>query len=698
MRTKHGRTKSAASLKDNSPHQSTSKTPEIVEDASMDVSKDASKNVSIDAVKVGTKAVPSDRNHHGHDGDQAGKSFWKRMAVLGFGALGVVYGDIGTSPLYSVKECFSGPVGLSPIPEHVFGIISLIFWALTLIVVVKYLTVVMRADNHGEGGIMALLALILSKEGLAAGSKSKAALVTLALFGTSLLLADGMITPAISVLSAIEGLEVATPVFKSLIVPFTLFVLIALFLVQKRGTAGIAKVFGPVMLIWFGTIGTLGLISTLQRPEILAALNPFYALKTLFMPGGQGFFVLGSVILAVTGAEALYADMGHFGRQPISFAWYFIAYPALTLNYLGQGGILLAKPEVALSSPFYGLAPVWLLYPLVILSTLATIVASQALISGAFSLSQQAMQLGYLPRLSIIHTSHDTRGQIYVPEVNNLLMVACLLLVLGFEESSRLAAAYGIAVMGTMTITTILLFAVMRDRWGWSFLAASGLTCFFLSIDLPFLISNLGKVIHGGWVPLVIGGCCFLIMTTWKIGRETLGAVIKSGLFPLKDFMVSLHLGNPHRVRGTAVFLTGNINVVPPVLLHHYKHNKVLHEQVVLFSVTTAGVPEVAEDKQIDVKYLGEGFFQIIACYGFMENPNVPDVLRKAVGREGLHFDENDTTYFLGRESLLMSGSSGLSRWRKTLFAFLSRNSVPAMAFFGIPPNRVLELGMQIEL
>ncbi|MBF0499812.1 MAG: potassium transporter Kup [Candidatus Riflebacteria bacterium] len=681
----------------------TEKQPVAVSEVSAKPAESSAANpkVATSAPEVpASTTLSSDSSHDPHGGseDASSKVFFRRMMTLGLGALGVVYGDIGTSPLYSVKECFAPPVGLEVIPANVIGIISLIFWSLTLIVVVKYLTVVMRADNHGEGGIMALLALLLMKEGLTAGAKSKKILVSLALFGTSLLLADGMITPAISVLSAIEGLEVATPVFKHLVVPFTLIVLILLFLVQKYGTGGVAKVFGPIMLIWFGSIGLLGAISIFSRPDILAAINPWYALKTAFLPGWKGFFVLGSVILAVTGAEALYADMGHFGREAISFAWYLVAYPALILNYLGQGALLLANPAVASTSPFYGLAPTWLLYPLVVISTLATIVASQALISGAFSLAQQAMQLGYLPRLSIIHTSHHTYGQIYVPEVNTLLMVACFLLVIGFEESSRLAAAYGVAVMGTMTITTLLMFAVMRDRWGWSLASASGLTFLFLCIDLPFLLSNLGKVVHGGWVPILIGGCFFLLMTTWKLGRETLGKVMKQELFPLASFMASIPMENPVRVRGSAVFMTGNINVVPPVLLHHFKHNKILHNQVVLFSVTTVGVPEIAANKQIEVKALGQGFFQVIACYGFMETPNVPDILRRSNGREGLKFEEHDTSYFLGRESLLTSGSSGLSQWRKVLFAFLSRNSVPAMAFFGIPPDRVLELGMQIEL
>jgi len=619
------------------------------------------------------------------------------------GALGVVYGDIGTSPLYALKECITPPFGLLPTPENILGILSLIFWSLTMVVVVKYMSFVMYADNHGEGGIMALLALLIAKEpggnGRHLTPKTKNLLVVFALFGTALLLADGIITPAISVLSAIEGLEVATPVFRPFLVPLTLVILTFLFLAQKRGTASVATVFGPIMVAWFVAIGGLGFLGVFKRPEVLLALNPFIALNTLFLPGFRGFFLLGSVVLAVTGAEALYADMGHFGREPIRFAWYFLAYPALTLSYFGQGALLLTGSKEALENPFYALAPDYFtLYPLVILATMATIVASQALISGAFSLARQAIQLGYLPRLTVVHTSSETSGQIYVPEVNNMLMIACCALVLGFQRSSNLAAAYGIAVTGTMMITTFLLFQVMRTRWHWPLWKADLITGLFLAIDIPMLLANLGKVNHGGWVPLLIGWIFFISMTTWKMGREAIAERIQKSLLPLSDFLRSVEAEKPLRVKGTAVFLSANFNSTPPALLHHFKHNQVLHEQIVLLAVRTAGTPEVAPERQFEVKSLMQGFFQIVANYGFMQTPNVPAALDKMNGWEGLKINQMKTSYFLGRESLLTTGKSNLIPCRKALFAFLSANSRPAQAFFKIPPDRVLELGMQIEI
>jgi KUP system potassium uptake protein len=632
------------------------------------------------------------------------------MFKLSLGALGVVYGDIGTSPLYAMKECFAPGHGVAVNVANVFGIVSLVFWSLALVVVIKYLTFVMRADNQGEGGVLALLALIKPGPGKPPIRGIKT-LTILALAGAALLYGDGMITPALSVLSAIEGLEVAHirdfhiaagPLsfsfgFARLIVPLTIAVLVGLFLAQRGGTARIGAVFGPLMLVWFLVIAAIAIPKIASNPAILSAIDPRHALGFFATNKLHGFLVLGSVVLCITGGEALYADMGHFGKTPIRIAWYAIVYPSLIVNYMGQGALLLADPS-AVTNPFYRLVSGWAIYPLVTIATFATVVASQALISGAFSLTQQAVQLGYCPRVNIVHTSGEAEGQIYIPEVNNLLMVTCILLVLGFKTSSNMAAAYGIAVTGTMGVTSILFFAVARTQWGWGFTKAFALTAVFLIVDLAFFSANAVKIADGGWFPLVIGAGVLTMMTTWKRGRVILYDFIKSGTLPIEAFLVDVTRRKPVRVKGTAVFMTSNPEGAPPVLLHHFKHNKVLHEQVVLLSVATMHQPEIPKPERISaLRDLGEGFFQVTASYGFMQTPNVQEVLEDCA-QAGLKTSHDDTSFFLGRETLLVTNRRSMATWRKFLFVFLSKNARPANAFFRIPPNRVVELGTQIEL
>ena len=631
------------------------------------------------------------------------------LARLALAALGVVYGDIGTSPLYAMKECFTRPHGVDPTPENVLGILSLVFWSLMFVVVLKYLSFIMRADNKGEGGILALLALVVPKH-QGADTRARTTLVLFGLFGAALLYGDGVITPAISVLSAVEGLEIATPVFKSYVVPITLGVLVGLFLVQKRGTEKVGAVFGPATLIWFVTIAALGIPWIIRQPNVFAAIFPTHAIRFFVAHKGHGFLVLGSVVLCITGGEALYADMGHFGKRPIRFAWYLVVFPALLCNYFGQGASLLRSCAGGLETtachgawdhPFYGLVngilPHFVLYPLVMLATVATVVASQALISGAFSLTQQAVQLGYCPRVTIVHTSDEAAGQIYIPEVNTALMVACVALVIGFKESSALAAAYGIAVTGTMAITSMLFYSVARDHWKWSRAKAGALVAVFLVFDLGFFSANVAKISHGGWFPIAVATLVFMFMNTWKRGRKVMATMIRNASLPLDMFMSDLRAEKPHRVKGTAVFMTQSPVGTPPALLHHFKHNKVLHEKVVLLSVRTEDVPEVDAEERVVVKDLGEGFWQVGARYGFMQTPNVPEIMA-AASRNGLNAIEADTSFYLGRETLLTTGKTGMFQWAKALFVFMSRNSRPATAFFGIPPGRVVELGTQIEL
>jgi KUP system potassium uptake protein len=619
------------------------------------------------------------------------------MAALALGALGVVYGDIGTSPLYAFKESFGGNHGVAPTPENVIGILSLVVWAITFVVTFKYLTFVMRADNRGEGGILALMALVGQTETTHRGRRT---LLVLGLFGAALLYGDGVITPAISVLGAMEGLIVVAPGLQRAVVPATVVILLMLFAIQKRGTATVGAVFGPVMLLWFGCIATIGVWNVWQEPSVLRAFSPHYAIAFFIRNGPVGFFVLGGVVLVLTGAEALYADMGHFGRQPIRLAWFTVAMPALLLNYMGQGSLLLRDPS-AVSNPFYRAIPGWALVPMVAIATAAAIVASQALISGAYSLTNQAIQLGYAPRLTVRHTSSTEFGQIYIPEVNWALAMATVALVLGFGSSDNLAAAYGIAVTGTMTITTLLFHRVARDRWRWSRWVVWPLTFSFLVVDLAFLGANLFKIEEGGWFPLAAGAVIFALLSTWKKGREAMAEQLSSASLPLELFLPDLERHPPHRIPGTAVFMTSNPAGTPGVLLHHLKHNKVLHERVLLVSVLTEEVPVVSEQERLTVKSLGNGFHQVVGRYGFMETPNVPALLAAlppfAVPGPRLENAVMETTYYLGRETLIPDGPSRIPRWRKRLFIVLARNASPASAFFGLPPNRVVEMGAQVQ-
>jgi KUP system potassium uptake protein len=618
------------------------------------------------------------------------KSGISPVLLPALGALGVVFGDIGTSPLYAIRECFFGPHAVEPSRINVLGVMSLIFWALIIIVSIKYLVFVMRADNRGEGGILALMALVRTEK------KGRWILIVMGIFGAALLYGDGMITPSISVLSAVEGLGVATHLFDPYVVPITIAILIGIFLLQRRGTAGIGKLFGPVMILWFTSLAVLGLLWIARHPSILLAINPVNAVRFFAANGRHGFLVLGSVFLVVTGGEALYADMGHFGRRPIRFAWFSFVLPALMLNYFGQGALLLEKGG-GVQHPFYNLAPSWALYPLVVLSTIAAVIASQAVISGAFSLTRQAVQLGYCPRVEIIHTSEEEIGQIYIPAVNWVLMLSTIGLVLGFQESSNIAAAYGVAVTTTMVITTLLAFVVEREVWGWSTLAAGALTATFLTIDLSFFGANIIKVPDGGWFPLAIAGLVYLLMSTWKQGRRILADKLREEALPIEQFVNNIQPNSPARVPGTSVFLTTNPAGTPVTLLHNLKHNKVLHETVVLMTVVTEEVPWVSAKDRVEVEDMGKGFYRLKARYGFTQDPRAQDVLDCA-REDGLFLDMMKTTFFLGRETLIPSNRAGMFLWRKKLFALMSRNAQRFTDFFRIPVNRVVELGMQVTL
>jgi KUP system potassium uptake protein len=619
----------------------------------------------------------------------------RRLAVLSLTALGVVYGDIGTSPLYALKECFKPEYGLAVTTTNVYGVLSLIVWALALIVTVKYVGFILRADNRGEGGVLALLALVLQRMHRSADAGPRRTLVVLGLFGGAFLYGDGIITPAISVLGAVEGLEVITPRFQPFVIPLAFLIISVLFFVQKKGTAKVGGMFGWIMLVWFVSIATLGVAGIAAHPEVLGSVNPWYGVRFFFDHPMRSFVVLGAVVLVVTGGEALYADMGHFGRRPIRIVWFALVLPALLINYFGQGALILASPA-AVENPFYQLAPRWFLYPLLVIATSAAIVASQALISGAFSLTQQAVQLGYSPRVNIVHTSNEQAGQIYIPEINKALAVGTLLLVVGFGSSTALGAAYGVAVTGTMAITSVLFYVVTRAHWGWSRPKALAFLVFFLTIDLGFFAANLLKIPHGGWVPLAIAAVVFVLMTTWKKGRTALQDKLDSSTLPLDLLLEDIARRKTLRVPGTAVFMTSGRSGAPVVLMHHLKHNKVLHEQVILLSVQTAEVPDVDEEELLVVEDLGQGFYRVIATYGFMETPNVPEILGFCK-RRGLNTNPLDTSFYLGRERLLPIGRSGMMRWRKHLFALMSRNARSATEFFGLPPNRVVELGAQIE-
>jgi KUP system potassium uptake protein len=615
------------------------------------------------------------------------------LYVMALTALGVVYGDVGTSPLYAMREAFRPASGIARTPENVLGILSLVTWALIVVISIKYLMFVMRADNRGEGGMIALTALVVPRR---ATTGSAGILVLLGLFGASLLYGDSMITPAISVLSAVEGLEVATPFFEPYVIPITVVILVGLFSIQSRGTAGIGRVFGPVTLVWFLTLAALGVAEIVRFPGVLAAFNPLYGLEFFGRNGMAGYLVLGSVFLVVTGGEALYADMGHFGRGPIRLAWFTIVLPALLLNYYGQGALIINDPGGA-EHPFFMLAPAWATYPLVALATVATVIASQAVISGAFSLTRQAVQLGYLPRLDIEHTSAREIGQIYIPGVNWVLMLACIGLVVGFGDSSKLANAYGVAVTTDMVFTTLLFTAVARMRWHWPWWKAGGLAAAFLVVDLAFWGANLEKIPHGGWFPLVVAALIFTMMTTWKKGRQILAERMKASALPLELFLDDVERSSPTRVRGTAVFMYGNAQGTPPALLHNLIHNKVLHERVVLLTVEVLEIPVVAEEERISVETKGRGFYRVVVRYGFTEDPDIPAALTR-VKEPGLDLSPMHTSYFLGRETLIPSKRPGMAMWREHLFSVMSRNARTATSFFALPPNRVVELGAQIEL
>lgn len=615
------------------------------------------------------------------------------LALLSLGALGVVYGDLGTSPLYAFRESFHGHA-LAATQANVLGVLSLIAWSLIVVVSVKYLTFVMRADNHGEGGILILTALVTPVNARRGGGRWL--LIMLGLFGAALLYGDGMITPAITVLSAVEGLSVATSVFDPYVVPLTVAILVAIFAMQRLGSGGVGRIFGPVMLVWFLTLAVLGVNQVAREPGVLAALNPVHGVAFFVHNGWAGFLVLGSVVLVLTGAEALYADMGHFGKRSIRLAWYAVVLPAVLLNYFGQGALMLADPSAA-GNPFYRLAPGWALYPLVVVATLAAVIASQSLISGAFSLAMQSVQLGYSPRLDIRHTSADERGQVYSPTVNWALMLACIALVLAFRSSSNLAAAYGVAVTATMLITTALFYVVARERFGWPRRLAVPIVGLFLLIDLAFFGANLLKVPAGGWVPLVVAAAIFTVMTTWRRGRQIVAQRLADKRVPAAALIERLATDPPHRVPGTGIYMSGNPFFAPPALLHNLEHNKVLHERVLLVAVETEELPRLPRKERREVTALGHGVHQVVLHFGFMQNPHVPHELTN-LELDGGRFDPRAATYFLGRETLLPTKNRGMALWREALFAFLARNAQSATAFFDIPSDRVVEIGSQVEL
>ena len=630
------------------------------------------------------------------------KTSTRRILPLTLGALGVVFGDIGTSPLYTIAECVNPVHGVSAaVSSNLYGLVSLIFWSLMMVVTFKYIFFLMRADNRGEGGIMALMALLPDHLKVPRpGQVGVAALFVIA--GASLLFGDGVITPAISVLSAVEGLKVVSPKLDPFVVPLTVLILLALFGVQKTGTHKIGSYFGPIMLIWFGVLGTLGLVHIFDAPEVLHALSPAYAIDFFREHGTHAFRMLGSVVLAVTGGEALYADMGHFGRKPIQVAWLFLVFPCLILNYLGQGALLISHPEFA-SNPFYSMVPGQLLYPMIFLATAATVIASQALISGAYSLSSQAIRLGFFPRLTVKHTSEEGEGQIYVPFINTALAILCIALVLQFQASSKLAAAYGLAVTGTMTITSLIFFLVTRYRWRWNPFLSFGVLILFLSFDLPFFIANSLKFLDGGWIPVFIGTFFFLIMWTWKMGRSLLSRHFEINSPPLEEFLANLRVRVNYRVPGTGVFMASNSTGVPPVVMRMVNRFRSLHQRVILLTVTSENVPyackPTCEDDRVQVAELSQGFYRVIIRYGFMELPDIPKVMRIAFQKLELPDSETDEIlYVLGHETFVERNAGEMSRAKQAIFSFLSRNARNATDYFGLPPQQVLELGTQIDL
>ena len=622
----------------------------------------------------------------------------RRLLPVALTALGVVYGDIGTSPLYALRECFFGSHSVPPTHDNVLGVLSLIIYALVLVISIKYVALVMRADNQGEGGVLALTALIPGRTSVPAAARlamGRPILIALGIFGTALLYGDGMITPAISVLGAVEGLEVVTPLFRPYIVPVTVVVLVVLFLIQKYGTHRVGGLFGPVMIVWFATIAALGVMWIVREPSVLAAIDPRHAIAFFVANGFTGFAVLGAVFLVVTGGEALYADMGHFGRHPIRLAWFTLVLPSLVLNSLGQGALLLEDSTV--EHPFFMLAPSWALLPLVGLATAAAIIASQALISGSFSITRQAIQLGLAPRLDVEHTSAREMGQIYVPQVNWALMFATLVIVIGFGSSSALAAAYGIAVTLTMVITVLLLYVVMTERWRWPRPAAIAVMATFLVIDLAFFAANALKILQGGWVTLAVAALLFTLMTTWRTGRRLVAERLTARAIPLEAFIATVAAVRPARVPGTAVFMTAQPTGTPPALAHNVQYNKVLHEHVVVLTVSTVQQPHVADEERVSIAPLGHDLYNVRVQYGFMEDPDVPQALRQAQ-QMGLTIDTDDLVYFLGRETIIVARRKGMAIWREKLFVLMARNAVRATAFFRLPPERVVELGVQVEM
>jgi len=617
----------------------------------------------------------------------------EKVASLALGAIGVVFGDIGTSPLYALKEVFLS--GLTIEKLHVLGALSLVFWTLTLIVTIKYAIFIMRADNKGEGGIMALIALAL--QGSKGNPKKIHFIVTIGLIGAVLFYGDSIITPAISVLSAVEGLQIIAPSMERYVLPITIAVLGGLFMLQAKGSGKMGKLFAPIMCIWFILLAVLGIVNIIKVPEVLSAINPIYGIELLAESGWHGFLIMGAVVLTITGAEALYADMGHFGLKPIRYAWFGLVFPALLLNYFGQGALLIINPE-AIQNPFYLLAPTWALYPLLIISTLATVIASQAVISGAFSMTRQAIQLGYCPRMTVLHTSGEEIGQVYVPAINWLLMVAVFILVLSFESSTALASAYGLAVTGTMISTTLLAFIVIQALWKWNKYNSIAFLSIFLSVDLAFIFSNSLKIPTGGWLPLVVGTVLFLIMTTWIKGREQLSEYMdeKRVLFEELEDKVKVKL---IRVPGTAIYLTRSLHGVPQVLLQNLSHNHVLHERIIVLSIVTTNEPYVDENHRLKIRTFGDnqGFYRVKLYYGFKESADVRRALELCV-QEGLNIDPKDTTFFIGSESISFRNRNALSKWRRALFSYLFHNSSSAIEFFKIPVDQIMEIGIRIEL
>jgi len=618
----------------------------------------------------------------------------KALHVMVLGAIGVVFGDLGTSPLYTFSEAFSDQHGMPVTTFNVLGILSLVLWTLLIVVALKYITFIMRADNKGEGGIMAMMAL--AQRATRQYPRTRKLVVLAAVLGAALFFGDGVITPSITVLSAVEGLGVAAPALSHWVVWIAVIVLVTLFLFQKRGTGGVGKVFGPVMCVWFVALGLIGLYNVVQHPLVLRAINPWYGFNFFVHHGTGGFLVLGAVVLCVTGAEALYADMGHFGRRPITVAWYGFVMPGLMLNYFGQGALLVHDPSAA-SNPFYLAVPSWALYPMIALATVAAVIASQAVIAGAFSIMRQAIQLGFLPRMPVVHTSNEEAGQIYLPWINRLLMILVVLVVIGFGSSKALAGAYGIAVTGTMAIDTTLFLIVAWRMWKWNPVVIVGLGLFFLTIDLSFFGANTLKVEDGGWFPLVLGLAVFTILTTWRRGRELVLRELKHSGLALAPFISNIAEHPPTRVEGTAIFLVSDPDAVPHALLHNLKHNKVLHKRNVILTVDTLETPYADPDERLELSDLGHDFHRLTLRFGFAEDPNVPAALH-ACAKQGLELKMMDTTFFLSRETIVATDRPGMALWRDKLFAFLARNALPATAFFSIPGNRLIELGAQVEI